>query len=205
MTWLSYLGNADAVFVADTSVLINLNASGRSADILGSFPCRFAVPDNVAVELENGRSNGHSDADMFDALCNAGHVDRVALGKVALGIYESLIDGSTLRTLDDGEAATLGCAVEHSAIALIDERKARLLCSDMYPELTVVSSAELLTSDPILHLLGQQGQIDALHNALRIARMRVPKELVDKVVEIIGPEAAASCTSLPRPKASKAQ
>jgi len=198
MTWLNCLADPDAVFIADKSVLINLNATGRAADILGGLPCRFAVPENVSAELENGRRNGYRDADALDELCKQGHAHRVGLGKDALIVYESLIDGSTLRTLDDGEAATIGCAVELSGIALIDERKARLLCSEMYPELAVVSTAGLLTCDPVRSLLGESGQADALLKALRIARMRVPKELVSRVCGIIGPEEAALCTSLPR-------
>ncbi|QYX56526.1 hypothetical protein K1T73_15990 [Roseovarius sp. SCSIO 43702] len=198
MTWLNCLADPDAVFIADTSVLINLNATGRAADILGGLPCRFAVPENVSAELENGRRNGYHDADALDELCKQGHAHRVNLGEDALTVYESLIDGSTLRTLDDGEASTIGCAVELSGVALIDERKARLLCSEMYPELAVVSTAGLLTSDLVRNLLEESGQANALLNALRIARMRVPKELVSRVCEIIGPEAAMSCTSLPR-------
>lgn len=198
MTWLNCLADPDAIFIADTSVLINLNATGRAAEILGGLPSRFAVPENVSAELENGRRKGYRDADALDELCQQGHAHRVGLGKDAFAVYERLVDGSTLRTLDDGEAATIGCAIELSGVALIDERKARLLCSEMYPELAVVSTAGLLTCDPVRLLLGESGQADAVLKALRIARMRVPKELVSRVCGIIGPEAVRSCTSLPR-------
>lgn len=198
MNWLSCLDDPDAVFIADTSVLINLNATGRAADILGGFSCCFAVPENVSAELENGRQNGYRDADALDELCQMGHARRVDLGEDALAVYARLVDGSTLRTLDDGEAATIGCAIELSGIALIDERKASVLCAEMYPQLTVVSTAGLLTSDPVRRLLGESGQADILLKALRLARMRVPQELMAKVCEIIGPKAATSCTSLPR-------
>ena len=198
MTWLNCLADPNAVFVADTSVLISLNATGRTADVFGSCPCKFVVPDNVSAELENGRRNGYRDADALDELCQHGHARRVDLGSAALRVYESLVDGSTLRTLDDGEAATIGCAVELAGVALIDERKARLLCSENYPELTVVSTAGLLLCDPVKSILGESGQAAALLDALQKARMRVPKELVAAVCRVIGPDAAMGCTSLPR-------
>ena len=198
MTWLNYLADPDAVFVADTSVLISLNATGKTADVFGGLPCQFVVPENVSAELENGRQNGYRDADVLEELCRDGNVRCVGLGAAALEVYESLVDGSTLRTLDDGEAATIGCAVELAGVALIDERKARLLCSEDYPELTVVSTAGLLLCDPVKSILGERGQAEALLKALQQARMRVPKELVDAVCRVIGPDAAMGCTSLPR-------
>lgn len=198
MTWLNCLADPDAVFVADTSVLISLNATGRTADVFGSLPCQFVVPDNVSAELENGRRNGYRDADVLEELCQHGHVRCVDLGTTAFKVYESLVDGSTLRTLDDGEAATVGCAVELAGVALIDERKARLLCSEDYPELPVVSTAGLLLCDPVKSILGESGQVEALLDALQKARMRVPNELISAVCNVIGPDAAMRCKSLPR-------
>lgn len=198
MTWLSSLADPKAVFVADTSVLINLNATGCVAEILGGLACAFAVTENVCAELENGRRNGHTDADALEALCRMRLIDRVALGETGAVVYETLIAGSTLRTLDDGEAATIGCAVDLSGLALIDERKARNLCAELFPDLEVISTAELLLSDAVAHLLGEPGRAEAMVNALIQARMRVPKTLADRVRAVIGDVRAAACRSLPK-------
>lgn len=198
MTWLSSLADPKAVFVADTSVLINLNATGCAASILGGLTCGFAVAENVCAELENGRRNGHTDAEALEALCRMRLIDRVALREAGAAVYESLIDGSTLRTLDDGEAATIGCAVDLSGLALIDERKARSLCSELFPNLKVVSTAELLLSDAVLHLLGETGRAEAMANALLQARMRVPQTLANRVRTVVGEARAAACRSLPK-------
>ena len=205
MTWLNYHADPDAVFVADTSVLISLNATGRTADVFGGLPCQFVVPENVSAELENGRRNGYRDADVLEELRRDGDVRCVGLGTAALEVYESLVDGSTLRTLDDGEAATIGCAVELSGVALIDERKARFLCSENYPELMVVSTAGLLLCDPVKRILGESGQAAALLDALQKARMRVPNELLSAVCSVIGPDAAMRCTSLSRSRIATLQ
>lgn len=198
MSWLGYLADSKAIFVADTSVLINLNATGRAESILGGLPCRFVVPENVCVEIENGRVNGHADADHLDRLVALGHLKRVALGEAGLAVYERLVDGSTLRTLDDGEAATIGCAVELSGIALIDERKAQNLCAEHFPTLPLICTVELLLSAHVADILGPQEQVGVLLNALRLARMRVPKPLVPEVRRLIGHDHAENCTSLPR-------
>jgi len=113
-------------------------------------------------------------------------------------VYASLIDGSTLHTLDDGEAATIAHTHEISGIALIDERKARSLCAVSFPKLAIVPTVELLMHDAIATALGAKWQADAVANALTRARMQVPPEQVAKVCALIGPERAAQCASLPK-------
>jgi predicted nucleic acid-binding protein len=83
------------------------------------------MTDNACAELEAGARNGHGDHSQLLELINAGLVREASLGKASLPIYEALIDGSTVRTLDDGEAATIAHAQKISGVALIDERKAR--------------------------------------------------------------------------------
>jgi predicted nucleic acid-binding protein len=198
MSSSSFLSNPRASLIADASVVINLNATARAADIIKAVPNPFMVTENACVELEAGIRNGHRDYTVLLELIDAGHVRRVHLGKAAMSVYESLIDGSAVRTLDDGEAATIACAQEISGIALIDERKARTLCAGCFPGLAVVCSAELLMHDAVAIALGAREQADALANAISGARMRVPQEHLARVRTMIGPERAALCASLPR-------
>ena len=46
--------------------------------------------------------------------------------------------------------------------------------------------------------LGYDGTADAVFNALRLARMRVPPSALKWVAELIGPERFALCECLPR-------
>lgn len=108
------------------------------------------------------------------------------------------MDGTASRTLDDGEAATIGYAHEIGAIAMIDERKARSICASDFPSLAVASTIDLLTHYVMGNALGKEGQINAIVNALRNARMRVPPHQIEMIVNLIGDEAAATCNSLPR-------
>lgn len=103
-----------------------------------------------------------------------------------------------MRTLDDGEAATIAFAYETGAVALIDEKKAQHICAAHFPHLRVMSTVDFLMQDSIISALGQPALSQALLYALRYARMRVPPHQIEKVVDLIGEEAAATCVSLPK-------
>lgn len=195
---MSFPADPARPLVADASVVINLNATLCAMKIIVSVPNRLHVTENARVELQGGIRNGHRDAEKLDELIKAGAVQIVELCPDGLAIYESLIEGPREATLDDGEAATIACAYERKGIAIIDERKARSLCSARFPDLTIVSSAELLMSDDVAKTLGRDVQIAAIVNALREGRMRVPLEHVGAVVTLIGEEHALSCPSLPK-------
>lgn len=194
----SFLTDPRCVLVADASVVINLNATGCARAIMAALPNRWAVTDNARAELIQGMRNGHDDADALQGLIDARAIDLVTLGEKGGRVYETLIDGSALRTLDDGEAATIAYAHEANGIALIDERKAMNLCAGSFPQLPVVSTAELLLHEAVVQALGPEGHIGAITGALRKARMRVPPAHIARLVAVIGEDEAASCMSLPR-------
>jgi predicted nucleic acid-binding protein len=198
MSSSSFLTDPRAKPVVDASVVINLNATLRAADIIKSLPNPLLVTENACGELEGGIGNGHRDYEQLLQLIDAGLVQRVRVGAASLSVYESLIDGSTLRTLDDGEAATIAYAHETAGVALIDERKARTLCAASFPGLVVASTVDVLIHSSVAAILGEAGQADALASALMTARMRVPQEHLERVTMIIGAERAASCASLPK-------
>ena len=102
---LSCLSEASALLVADTSVVINLNATGCAAQILEALPYRIVILDSVKAELEFGRQRGRSDANRTGALISGEHLKIVRLGDKGLEVFESLVVGSAAETLDDGEAA----------------------------------------------------------------------------------------------------
>ena len=198
MSSSNFLTDSRTVLVADASVVINLNATGCAHAIITAIPNRWAVTANALAELVDGIRNGHDDARALQMLIDAGVIDLVGLGDIGGRIYETLIDGSALRTLDDGEAATIGYAHEIGGIALIDERKAMNLCADNFPELLVGPTVQLLLQEAGVRALGPPGHVDAVVGALQKARMRVPPDQITQVVAVIGEKSAASCLSLPK-------
>lgn len=199
----SRLTNAPTRFVADTSTIINLNGTECAADILGSIPERLVIVDIAAAELDNGKAKGRRDADMLATLKTAGLLDVVTLGEVGEGLFEKLIAGPANATLDDGEAATIAYAVEHSLSVVIDDSKARRICRENYSALPVRCSVELLQHPAISKELGEDRLAAAVLSALKIARMRVMPDQIEWVVALIGEANASKCSSLPLRKLSK--
>ena len=178
--------------------MINLNATQYAAQIIRAFPIPMRVTENACAELKEGVRNGHRDYERLVELIEAGLVCPVPIDTASAKVYESLIDGAALRTLDDGEAATIAHAHVARCVALIDERKARSLCAASFPDVVVACTAELLIHDAVAAALGAEYQAQALVNALSNARMRVPPEHLGRVTAIIGAERAAMCPSLPK-------
>ena len=180
----------------DASVVINLNATGRAADILRMFPVPPVVTENARHELMLGASKAHADFNRLEALVRSGLCGIVPVG-AGISIYESLVKGPARETLDDGEAATIAYAAASGRAAMIDERKARRICAQRFPDLTILSTVDLLLHRSIRDALGESDQADAVFGALHGARMRVPRERVEEVVARIGEARAALCPSLP--------
>ena len=198
MSSSKFLVDLDRVLVADTSFIINLNATTMAANILRAIPHRFVIAETAFQEVENGKRFGHDDAAMLRDLTDKDLIYRADLGELGSNLFERLVQGTASQTLDDGEAATIALAIEISGIAIIDERKARSICSARYPSLELVSSPELFVHECIRKSLGSEAQSQAVFEALRGARMRVPTKLLDKVKEVIGSARADQCHSLPK-------
>lgn len=197
MNTSKFFANPPSVLVADASIVINLNASARASEIIRAIPHSVVVTDNALNELEAGERNGHSDARQLHELISAGLVGRIEVGSIGAPIYESLIDGSARLTLDDGEAATIACAMELGGVALLDERKARSLCAASFNSLLLGCTAELLMHPTVATALASE-HIAAVVRALQVGRMRVPPEFVGDIANLIGPQHTRACISLPK-------
>lgn len=195
---LSCLTDPNVDIVADASTAINLNASGHARAILTAVPNPVLVTDVVATELEEDGRSGRCDAELLAALINEGVARIVKVEHLKQDVFERLVAGPGIDTLDDGEAATIAYAVEVGATAIIDERKANRICRDHYPQLAIGCSVDLFCHDRVHAALGEAILAEAVFNALRGARMRVLPRYLPWVLDMLGPERAALCESLPR-------
>ena len=193
----SCLDERTAPVVADTSVIINLNATGCADAILRALPNLCVVVENVSLELQDGRQTGRGDANVLAVLIEQHLVEQAQLGNAGMSQFASLVSGSAVETLDDGEAATIACAIERGAVALIDERKAIRICAERFPTLTVGCTVDVLAHRHVQAALGRR-LADAVFNALDRGRMRVPDQYGQWVVDLIGKERAVRCRSLPK-------
>lgn len=192
------MSNCPAPLVADTSVVINLIATGLASPIIETLPQPFVVVDIVRSELAIGRGRGRMDSEQFDELVSNGIVKVVTLGDFGMQHFEGLVIGAAAETVDDGEAATIAYAIEHSGVAYIDERKAWRICSERYHALKVGCTVDLLTHADVRSRLSDETVAVAIFNALQRGRMSVLPTHFNVVVSLIGAERAALCESLPR-------
>ena len=197
MEWRSCLTDPTLPVVADTSVIINLNATGYSDALLDALPNRFLVVEDVSFELAVDSRTGRNDAEALSALVAQGSVELVRLGDAGTRHFISLVSGPANQTLDDGEAATIAYALEHGATALIDERKAIRICAERFGALSTGCTVDIFAQDDVQRILTRDTLADAVFNALYQGRMRVPAHYVGWVVNLIGKERAARCRSLP--------
>ena len=192
------LPNERSRIVLDASVLINLNASGFGNEILSALPHECLAPTQVIDELSRGAILGHSDSQKVEHLIESGALKARAIRTHGGEIFESLVAGDALTTLDDGEAATIALAVETGGIATIDEKKALNICERRFPKLSVATTPDLLLDSSIERSIGRENLAEATFCALSVGRMRVPIRLHEAIVDLIGIERAAKCASLPK-------
>lgn len=187
-----------ARLAADASTIINLIATGSVGEIIAALPNQIVVVDVVPEELENGRARGRDACDKLKELVGAGVVEIVELDAESLPHFEDLVVGPAVRTLDDGEAATIAYALTHAATALIDERKATRICAKRFPELRIACTIDVLIHSDVQERLGQDLLANAVFRALRDGRMGILPHHLSWVIALIGEERAALCPSLPR-------
>ena len=198
MVCQSCLTDPSVQIVVDTSVTINLVATRVPEAILDALPNRLFVTEEVYFEFRNGGQAGGRSADAMSNLVAASQVEIVRLESVGSQIFESLIIGPGSETLDDGEAATIACALERNASVLIDERKANRICAERFPQLRIGCTVDLLSYPQVQLDLGVEQLSEAVFNALYYGRMRVLPRHVKWVINLIGPERATLCRSLSR-------
>jgi predicted nucleic acid-binding protein len=191
------LSNPSSHIVADASVVINLIASRFGEEILRALPQRMAVVDIVLDELNQGLKNGKNDVEVIHNLADSNLIEVVSLGDVGEQIFEQLVIGLANETLDDGEAASIGYACEHSLQIAVDERKARRKCMAEFPALGLLSTIDIFKHLQVQEALGKTKLSLAVLNALQWGRMKVLQSHHIWVVELIGQKQVDACRSLP--------
>lgn len=183
--------------VIDTSVCINLNATGYAKEILTAIPNKSVIATAILKELECGRLTGRDDAELTAKLVSLEMIEVVQLGEIGLRQFEELVSGSAEHTIGDGEAATIALAMESGGIVLIDERKATRICATRFKDLHLLSTVDLFMHPQVEKALGRNSLKQAVLRALERARMNVPPHHLDWVTDLVGTEGALQCKSLP--------
>lgn len=198
MTFSSCLTEEDSHLVLDSSVVINLLATGQPAPILRALAMPIVVTDNVIREIKQGGISGRPEVNLLNDLIANEIVRESQLDGQSLQMFFDLVSGSASESLGDGEAATLAFAYGNGGSAVIDEKKATKLSANRFGSLRLATTIDIFAHDAVRSALGHAALAEATNQALRLARMQVREHQFDWVVDLIGAENVAACTSLRR-------
>lgn len=196
MTKSRSLFSAGDTVVLDASVLINLDATSRAAEIVRAIDAQWKVVRAAYNEVV-GRAPATRERRSVMKLVADGHLEVVELEEPGLRVYQELIVGKAPETLDDGEAATIAYAVQVSGLALLDEKKATRICATRFPQLRVATTVDALLDPRVVRAMSPGDHSEAVLRALQVGRMQVAPSRLPHVLALIG-ENAQHCPSLPR-------
>ena len=130
MTFSSCLTDEDCQLVLDSSVVINLLATGYAPKILGALAVPIVVIDYVVGEIEKGSASRGPESRLLKELIADKVVRMARLEGTALQTFYGLVSGTVSESLGDGEAATLAFAHGTDTLAVIDEKKATRIAGE---------------------------------------------------------------------------
>ncbi|MBR0778976.1 hypothetical protein JQ625_29480 [Bradyrhizobium diazoefficiens] len=198
MIFSSCLTEEDCELVLDSSVVINLLATGHAAAILKSLAMPVVLTDNVVREVEFDSFKGRHEIGLLQEMI----ADQVLLVRQlegqALETFFALVSGPASESLGDGEAATLALAHAKGCSAAIDEKKATRLAAERFASTRLVTTVDILAHNSVRVGLGEAMLADAAFQALRFARMQVREHQFNWIARLIGPQNVEACSSLRR-------
>lgn len=185
-------------FVLDASAIINLLGTGRAQSILSLLSTPVLVEQTALREVTRHPMSDADHAAELAAWQKAGLLHRQSMNHAGLEIFRALTASDLTGGLDDGEAATIAHAITHSdtAVPVIDERKAVRIFTARWDSRATVSTLDLLTHRRVVAGMTQEELREAVYAALVHARMRVPADCRDWVMELVGSDLACRCPSL---------
>lgn len=187
---------AGVALVIDASVLINLLGCGAAEEILRSLPGAILVEQRTLAEVLTDPSRNLPSRDVRERLVQEQHLQVRNLEGDAIECFLALV--SEPDGFDDGEAATIACALDLGAAAVLDEGKARRIVRERFPTLTLISTAGLFRSLLEQRRMDEERVRALVLAALQRARMSVAMEEIDWVIGLLGAELAQQCPSIRR-------
>jgi predicted nucleic acid-binding protein len=185
-------------FVLDASAIINLLGTGKAQSILSLLPAPVLVEQTTLREVTRHPISEADHAAELAAWQKAGLLHRQSMKHAGLEIFRALTASDLSGGLDDGEAATIAHAVTHSdrAVPVIDERKAVRIFTARWDGRATIGTLDFLTHRRVVGGMTRDELREAVYAALIHARMRVPADYRDWVIELVGPDRACHCPSL---------
>jgi hypothetical protein len=198
-TWMmqspSKLNLDGSALFLDASAVINLVASNQMEEILLALACPILIEETVCGEFKRNPRDGSSSKGVIEALVARSRLTVVKMSDVQFEMFLRLTGCPPPDDLGDGEAATLACA-DGAGAAIIDEKKAMRIAVRDFSKMSVYSSLDLICSETVSNRLGRSGVSDAVYEALKVARMRVPHHWRNWIRDLLGQDRATELVFL---------
>jgi predicted nucleic acid-binding protein len=173
----------------DASTVINLVASNRMEEVLFALARPVFVEEKVCHEFKRHPRDGSSAKGILDSIAAKGQLRVLRMSNAQFETFLKLTGCPAPDDLGDGEAATLACADGNGA-AVIDDKKASRIAARDFCQMQIYTSLDIVCSQGVNKHLGTAALSDAVYEAIKIARMRVPHHWRQWVSELLGKQRA---------------
>lgn len=194
----SQLTDAHASLVLDASALLNLMGTGFAREILQALSRPVFVTSEAAGEVKRNPRDGQPAEILVRELETDGLLRVVKISEHAYEVFIDLVGAESPDDLDDGEASCIAHAEEIRATAVIDENKGTRIALARNRIAGCLHSLDLLASTVVTDRLSRADVRDAVTGALQFARMRVPRDCLGWVIDLVGRDVADQCPSIGR-------
>lgn len=164
-----------AGLILDTSVWINLLATGAMEAILDALAVPCKAPQQVVREILRHPVTGESfTADSHPLRQMGRQVSVLALEGKEVALFLDIVGAPAIEALGDGEAAAIAVAVSRGLDLVIDDRKARRILRERFSGVRTYWTVDLLQASRVVAALGRQRAEDCFDKARRYGRMHAP-------------------------------
>lgn len=183
--------------VLDTSVVLNLLASGEPRRLLNALNATCYVTPQVIAEVTREPALPHQSCTLAQLL-DAGVLCEYPVAGDVLEAFIALAGAAPPDGLDDGEASSIAAAEALDCEVSIDEKKATRIARLRRPEVAVWCTVSIFRCIDDKKAIADDDLTLMVFHSLKYARMRVPFEHGRWVVDRIGNDRAQECSSLAR-------
>lgn len=160
--------------VLDTSVWINVSATGECARIVATLGRTCLVPPQVYGEVKRDPVTGALYGPGNHPLSVGPPIEITPLSPDELDTFLALVGAEVGDRLGDGEAASMAVAIHRNAILCVDERKARRILRERFPAVRLMRSFDILQHPRVVQALGEPLALNCLEMAKKFGRMHIP-------------------------------
>jgi predicted nucleic acid-binding protein len=194
----SRLTDTHASLVLDASALLNLLGTGFAREILQALSRPVFITSEAAGEVRRNPRDGQPAEVLVREVEAEGLLRVVEISGHAYEVFIDLVGAQSPDDLDDGEASCIAHAEEVRATVVIDESKGARIALARNEVAGCLHSMDLLASAAMTDKFSQADIRAAVTGALQFARMRVPRNYLEWVIDLVGWDLASQCPSIGR-------